>query len=114
MYRNTESHAMVKQILLSSKPRTNAVKTREEGEILLVMNPGQSLLFLNLVAKDFFLLCNGENTLDDIVEILYNQYDVEKETLTDDLLDIIQDMQKKRILYFDPLEAKLWMNSKSD
>ena len=38
MYRDSESYSVVKKILLESVPHVEALKTREEGEILIVVN----------------------------------------------------------------------------
>ena len=73
------------------------LKTREEGEILIVVNHQKKLFLLNEVAKDFLLLCNSRR-LKEIIDELGEIYDVEKNLLTDDLIDTIQDLQYKRIL----------------
>lgn len=98
MYRDSESYAVVKGILLESVPHVEAVKTREEGDILIVVGNDKRLLFFNEVAKDFLLLCNGQRRLQEIVDGLGEIYDVEKNQLIDDLIDTIQDLQYKRIL----------------
>ena len=98
MYRDSESYAVVKEILLESVPHVEAVKTREEGDILIVIGSDKRLLFFNEVAKDFLLLCDGQRRFQEIVDALGEIYDVEKNQLTDDLIDTIQDLQYKRIL----------------
>ena len=98
MYRDSESYSVVKKILLESVPHVEALKTREEGEILVVVNREKKLFLLNEVAKDFLLLCDGRRQLKEIIDELGEIYDVEKNLLTDDLIDTIQDLQYKRIL----------------
>lgn len=98
MYRDSESYSVVKKILLESVPHVEAVKTREEGDILIVVGSDKRLLFFNEVAKDFLLLCNGQRRFQEIVDALGEIYDIEKNQLTDDLIDTIQDLQYKRIL----------------
>ena len=97
MYRNSESYSVVKKILLESVPHVEALKTRVEGEILIVVNRQKKFFLLSEVAKDFLLLCNGRR-LKEIINELGEIYDVEKNLLTDDLIDTIQDLQYKRIL----------------
>ena len=97
MYRDSESYSVVKKILLESVPHIEALKTREEGEILIVVNHQKKLFLLNEVAKDFLLLCNGRR-LNEIIDELGEIYDVDKNQLTDDLIETIQDLQYKRIL----------------
>lgn len=98
MYRDSESYSIVKKILFESVPHVEALKTREEGEILVVVNRQKKLFLLNEVAKDFLLLCDGRRRLKEIIDELGEIYDVEKDLLTDDLIDTIQDLQYKRIL----------------
>ena len=97
MYRNSESYSVVKKILLESVPHVEALKTRVEGEILIVVNRQKKFFLLSEVANDFLLLCNGRR-LKEIINELGEIYDVEKNLLTDDLIDTIQDLQYKRIL----------------
>ncbi len=101
MYKESESYSVVKKILLGSVPHVEALKTREEDEILVVVNRQKKLFLLNEVAKDFLLLCNGQRRLQEIVNELDEIYDVEKNQLTDDLIDTIQDLQYKRILHME-------------
>lgn len=98
MYRDLESYLVVKKILLASVPHVEALKWREESEILIVVSRDKKLFFLNEVAKDFLPLCDGRRTLEEIIDALGEIYDVEKDLLTDDLIDAIQDLQYKRIL----------------
>lgn len=98
MYRNLESYLVVKKILLESVPFVEAVKMREEGDVLIVVGNDKRLLFLNEVAKDFLLLCDGRRRLKEIIDELGEIYNVEKDLLTDDLIDTIQNLQYKRIL----------------
>ena len=100
MYRDSESYSVVKKMLLNSVPHTKILKFREEGEVLIVINLNIDTFFLNEVAKDFLLLCNGRK-FSEIVDELCEIYDVDKDILTDDLMDIIRDLQYKRILYME-------------
>lgn len=97
MYRDSESYSVIKKMLLNSVPHTKILKLREEGEVLIVINLNTDTFFLNEVAKDFLLLCNGRK-FSEIVDELCEIYDVDKDILTDDLMDIIRDLQYKRIL----------------
>ena len=98
MYRDVESYSVVKKILLESVPHIEALKTREEKENLIVVSREKELVFLNEVAKDFLQLCDGRRRLKEIIDELGEIYDVEKNQLTDDLIDTIQNLQYKRIL----------------
>jgi len=98
MYRDSESYSVVKEILLESVPSVEVLKIREEGDILVAVNRQKKLFLLNEVAKDFFLLCDGQRQLKEIIDALCEIYDAEKIQLTDDIIDTIQDLQYKRLL----------------
>ena len=98
MYKDLESYGVVKKILLESVPKIEALKLREEGENLIVINRQKKIFVFNEVAKDFLQLCNGKRQLSEIIDCLVEIYEVEKNLLTDDLTDMIQDLQYKRIL----------------
>lgn len=104
MYRNCESFDMVKNILMDYVPHSDILKSREEDNVLLVINKNHALYFLNEVAKDFLNLCDGNRTLRDIVAAMLKEYDVEDDVLINDLMDIIQELQIKRCVHFLPLE----------
>ena len=97
MYRDSESYSIVKKILSDSALKNIALKLQEDDNILIVMSSEKKLYFLNEIAKDFLLLCDGRK-FNKIVDELCEIYDVEKNLLTDDLIDVIQDLQYKRIL----------------
>ena len=97
MYKDLESYSVVKKILLESVPQIEALKFRAEDNVLIVVSREQELFFLNEVAKDFFILCDGRR-LKEIIDALCEIYDAEKNQLTDDLMDLIRDMQYKRVL----------------
>ena len=98
MYRNSESYLVVKEIPMKSIPHAEILKLREEDDTLIVVTLRLEIFFLNEVAKDFLLLCDGRRQLKEIIDELGEIYDVEKNQLTDDLMEIIRDFQYKRIL----------------
>ena len=98
MYRNSESYLVVKEIPMKSIHHAEILKLREEDDTLIVVTLRLEIFFLNEVAKDFLLLCDGRRQLKEIIDELGEIYDVEKNQLTDDLMEIIRDFQYKRIL----------------
>ena len=98
MYRNSESYFVVKKLLLDSVPHVEILKSRVEGENLIIVNSFKKIFVLNEVAKDFLQLCDGKRQLIEIINELVEIYEVEKNLLVDDLIDIIRDLQYKRIL----------------
>ena len=78
MYRDSESYSVVKKILMKSIPHIKILKLREEGTTLIVVTLRMETFFLNEVAKDFLLLCDGRRRLAEIIDELSEIYDVEK------------------------------------
>lgn len=104
MYKDSFSYSIVKNILLKSFPYKNVIKYRSESDILLVMNKEYSLFYFNSVAKDFFELCDGNTNVKQIIDVLSNKYNIEKNILEDDIIDLIKDLQLKRLIYINPME----------
>lgn len=84
--------------LENKKPINISLKQRLEGDVTVVCNKNMELHYLNKVAGFIFGLCDGNNTLDDIVIQLLKKFDVEESVLIADLMDIIRDLQFKRII----------------
>lgn len=74
-------------------PIRNEVKSREEGDFLIIASEKHNLQYLNQVAKDFFLAIDGNKTLEDIVVWFESEYEVSREQLENDLVELIRDLQ---------------------
>lgn len=84
--------------LKGKKPVKISLKHRQEGDIMVVCSRDMTLSYLNKTGGFIFELSNGKNTLDNIVRLLLNRFNVEEDVLIADLVDIIRDMQFKRII----------------
>ena len=80
-------------------PTLSIVKQRDNGDILIVCNNGLEILYFNQTSKDIISLINGTRTIDEIKRIMLSRYDVGEELLELDLIDVIRDMQWKKIVY---------------
>lgn len=104
MYKNCESYKYVRDYLLDHVPHKILLKSREEGDVLIVANHDGAVFFLNSISKDFLKYCDGMKKTNEIIQIMLEDYDVSREILTDDIIEIIRKMQMQRILFFDPME----------
>ncbi len=75
-------------------------KARYEGEILLANNQNLEMIYLNETAGVFLSLCDGETKLSAIVDKMLSEFDIDRNTLQNDLSILIRDLQWKNILYF--------------
>ena len=73
-------------------------KKREDGDFLLISSPRLEMLFLNEVAKDFYSKVDGNKSLKEIINQLLEEYEVDKDILINDIVNIVRDFQWKGIL----------------
>ena len=104
MFKDSESYPIIKNIILKSKPQKQFLKVREESGVWLVTSNSMNLHFLNELAGKFLLLCSGDITVSDAIDIILLEYDVCRDVLENDIMDLISDLQHKRLIYIDPLE----------
>lgn len=79
-------------------PKLTAVKYRENHEFLMIESANLEIFYLNGTAKDFVLLCNGQNNFSQIKDKLMKIYDVQEDILKNDLIDLIRDLQWKKLM----------------
>lgn len=102
MYRESEeSFNLVKDIVRRAVPKDISIKKRKEGGVALVIGENQHLYFLNEIASEFLFRCEGTKTTDEICQNIINLYDVDTDILLDDMIVLIRDLQKKRIIRID-------------
>ena len=82
-------------------------KARQEGEVLLATNHNLEMIYLNETASVFLSFCDGETKLSAIVDKMLSEFDVDRNTLRDDLSILIRDLQWKNILYFSKTPRKV-------
>ncbi len=75
-----------------------AVKTRKNGEMLIVCSNELEIYFLNSVARFVVEHMSANTTIEDIKNEMLKIYDVDETTLENDLVDIIRDLQWKRLI----------------
>lgn len=84
--------------LKNKKPIDLSLKKRQEGSVTLAYGKQLDICYLNKVAGEVLALSNGTNTIGDIVERLLESYAVDREELKSDIVDLIRDLQWKRLI----------------
>lgn len=81
-------------------PKFSCRKSRyeEKDDILIVSSKNLELVFLNSTAGDFVSLADGTHSLDQIVSILMDEYDVDQQELQTDIVFLVRDLQWKKLL----------------
>lgn len=88
-----------------------AVKSRKDGAYLILYNDKLDFLFLNEIASEIFGMFDGKRTIAEIVEQIFQIYEVDKENLIIDICHLVRDLQWKGVIRFRKylkLEAIDW------
>lgn len=71
-----------------------------EGEAVL-LNPNSGKYYgLNEVGCSFWEKVDGKNSLETIIDLLLEEYDVEKQTLQQDINELVRDLEERKIISF--------------
>jgi coenzyme PQQ biosynthesis protein PqqD len=68
------------------------------GEPMLLFPEG--VLFLSATANDILSRCSGKETVSDILVSLGKEYDADRETLRQDVLDCLGDLYQRKLVVF--------------
>ena len=79
-------------------PYKTCRKERENGAFQIVANENGEIVYLNETSKEFYSLCNGAHTIEELYLVLLDIYDVGEEELQHDLVSLVRDMQWNQIL----------------
>lgn len=79
-------------------PFKTCIKYKENDELLIISTENSDILYLNETSKDFYLLCDGKRSIDEVVEEMLLIYDISKEEIEDDIVSMLRDMQWNNIL----------------
>ncbi len=89
---------MIWQWLKEKKPCATYLKRREEGRVTVVCGKTLEICYLNRSAGFLLSLCDGKRTLGDIEREMLSAFSVDPAMLQKDLVDIVRDLQWKRLL----------------
>ena len=79
-------------------PHCTFVKSKLNDDVLIVCTNDLVMYYLNSTAAFFIELADGKLTVDEIKNKFLERYDVEEKELEKDLVDMIRDLQWKKIL----------------
>ncbi|MDO4628317.1 MAG: PqqD family protein [Planctomycetia bacterium] len=93
----------VYESLKNSTPLPIWKKMRVDGDFLIISNHHLEIHFLNSTAKDIVELI-GNNTIDQICELMLKMYDVERTILQQDVLNTIRYLQWKQLIQLKKID----------
>lgn len=89
---------MIFQWLKNKIPHCTFVKKRMNEDVLIICAESLTIYYLNTTAAFFIELADGKATVDDIKKKFLERYDVAESELENDFVDMIRDLQWKKIL----------------
>ena len=75
-----------------------SLKKRKEGNVVVVYGKNLEICYLNKVGGEILYLSADNITINEISIKLMSKYDVDEKVLHDDLIEILRDLQWKRII----------------
>ena len=79
-------------------PRISFVKKRMNGDVLIICAENLTIYYLNSTAAYFIELADGKSTVGEIKNKFLSRYDVDERELENDFVEMIRDLQWKKIL----------------
>lgn len=83
------------------KPIQIVIKCRQEGDFFIAYGKNLDISYLNKTSGLILSLCDGKNSVEDIKKHMLNRFDVDEESLEEDLVNIIRDLQWKQMLVLE-------------
>ena len=79
-------------------PVRNALKTREDGNFLIASNRNNEIYYFNGVAKEIWNNLDGMTSIEGLCGKILSEYRVESSILERDIVNLIRDMQWKKLI----------------
>lgn len=85
--------------------REKGIAWRTLGTQAVVINPRDNMLYpLNEVGTRLWELANGRQTLKEIIEVLFDEFEVEHKVLENDIHEFVDQMAEKQLIKTSPDE----------
>ena len=92
---------LVYELVKEYIPNKTCIKEKENGGFLIVSSPTLDVYYFNNTAKDFYQAIDGKRTVSDIVDYLLDEYDVKKDVLIRDFVNVLRDFQWKQLVVLE-------------
>ena len=84
--------------LKSYIPVKSALKTRPEGDMLIIANRNAEIYYLNGMAREIWRMLDGKISVEGLCAKILSEYDVKPVEVEADIVSFIRDMQWKRLM----------------
>lgn len=78
--------------------KPDIISREVEGETVLLNEENEEIHQLNHTASFIWKCCNGENTVDDIVKLLHDEFHTESIDIRNDVINIISSLKKLNLI----------------
>ena len=87
-------------VTLATRPqRRHAVEEKDLGdEYMFYDAQGEKVHVLNGIAREIYLLCDGEHSVADLVKDIVDRYEVDEETASKDVDDLLKELTELELL----------------
>lgn len=92
---------MIFNWLKGKVPHLTFVKKRMNNDVLIICAENLAIYYLNATAAYFIELADGKSTVGEIKNKFLNRYDVDEQELEKDFVEMIRDLQWKKILILE-------------
>ncbi|MBS5346968.1 MAG: PqqD family protein [Megasphaera micronuciformis] len=92
---------MIYDWIKDKRVRRKVLKMRENGDLMIVNSNSLDIYYLNATAKLILQLANGQMTVDNIKDSILEEFEIDEDTLREDLLVAIRDLQWKELLVLE-------------
>ncbi len=82
----------------NKRPVDISLKKRMEGDVAVIYGKTLEICYLNKVASQILQYSDGKKTLSEMADQLLRIYDVDEDILQNDIVELIRDMQWKRLV----------------
>ena len=79
-------------------PLRYSLKTREDGEFLIASNREENIYYLNGMAREIWYMFDGNISIEGICNKILAEYDAEREIVEIDIIKLIRDLQRKKLI----------------
>mgnify|MGYP000010134899 FL=1 len=79
-------------------PYKTCLKERSNPPLQIVANEESDIYYLNESSAYFYELCDNKKTIEDILQLFLETYDVERQVAEADFVELIRDLQWKQVM----------------
>lgn len=92
---------MIYSSLKDKKPKIIALKMRPNDDMLIVNSDELEIFYLNGTSAFFLKRCDGYRSVEQIKNLMLEEFDVPENVLRKDLIGLIRDLQWKKLIMLE-------------